>query len=60
MKRLFCLVLVAAVAALVSELPCSAVPDRKLPIEQDALKPFINSSGMKFVWMPRKIGRVHV
>ena len=52
MKRLFCLILVGAVAALASDLVGSAVPDRKPPDGKDQPQPFTNSIGMKFVWIP--------
>jgi sulfatase modifying factor 1 len=50
MKRLFCLVLLAAFATLAGDLSGSLVPDRKPIGEKDI--PFTNSIGMKFVWIP--------
>jgi sulfatase modifying factor 1 len=52
MKRLFCLVLLAAIAALAGDLSASVVPDRMPPGEQAPPKNFTNSLGMKFVWIP--------
>src|ERR1017187_5747238 len=51
MKRLCCLVLVAAFVTLASDLAGSIALDRKRPDEEDALKTFTNSIGMKFVWI---------
>src|ERR1035438_9648446 len=52
MKRLIYLALVAAIAVLASNSVSSAVPDRKPPDGKDSPKPFTNSIGMKFVWIP--------
>jgi formylglycine-generating enzyme required for sulfatase activity len=52
MKRLFCLILVAAFATLTGGVATYAVPDRKPIGEVDPPKHFTNSIGMKFVWIP--------
>jgi formylglycine-generating enzyme required for sulfatase activity len=52
MKRLFCLVLVAAFAALASDFAGTSAPVRKPREESEPPKHFTNSIGMKFVWIP--------
>ena len=50
MKRLFCLVLVAAFVTLAGDL-AGFVPDKKPIGEKDPPKYFTNTIGMKFVWI---------
>jgi sulfatase modifying factor 1 len=52
MKRLFFLILVAAMTAIDGDLSGSFIPDRKPPDEKRPPQPFTNSFGMKFVWIP--------
>src|SRR2546421_406717 len=52
MKRLLCLVLVAALATLAGNLAGYVVPDRKPPGEYAPPKFCANNIGMKFVWIP--------
>ena len=52
MTRLFCLLCVATIAALASDLAGYAVPVPKRIGETDPPKNFTNNIGMKFTWIP--------